>query len=80
MKKTVSTALALAIVLSSFLPFAFGGRAASVGGITGETSRTVEALTLSDGTRTGVEFTTVNFTGYYGTNKVERTFLNGKQV
>ena len=70
MKKTVSTALALAIVLSSFLPFAFGGRAASVGGITGETSRTVEALTLSDGTRTGVELTTVNFTGYYGTNKV----------
>lgn len=41
----------------------------AAGSLTGETSRTTEKITLSDGTDTGVSLTTVSFGGHYGNNK-----------
>ena len=41
--------------------------------ITGETSRTVEYINLADGTETGVKYTTINISGYYGTKVVRAT-------
>ncbi|MDD6095007.1 MAG: phosphodiester glycosidase family protein [Clostridia bacterium] len=70
MKKYISIILAAALFAALFQSPSLFASAASVGSITGETSRTVESVNLSDGTKTGVELTTVNLTGYYGTNKV----------
>ncbi len=37
--------------------------------ITGETSRTNSEITLSDGTKTGVKYTNIKLSGYYGNNR-----------
>ena len=38
--------------------------------VTGETSRVTQGITLADGTDTGVQYTQINMSGYYGNNRV----------
>lgn len=59
----IATAASLAVISPAVT-------ASSVGSITGETSRTTESIKLPNGADSGVLFTTVNFTGHYGSNKV----------
>ncbi len=68
MKKLISIILLCSLLAGLFvLP---ANASSTVGAITGETSRTTEPIKLPNGNNSGVDFTTVNFTGHYGTNKV----------
>lgn len=68
MKKLLSAILVCSLMAALFvLP---SDASSTVGKITGETSRTVEQIKLPNGSNSGVDFTTVNFTGHYGSNKV----------
>ncbi len=67
MRKTVSILIILCII-SALLPLS-GKAMEPIDKITGETSRTMEEITLADGTNTGVMYTNIQLSGYYGNNR-----------
>ena len=67
MKKILSYVLCICCVLSIVLiPMS---AIEPIGTITGETSRTEKEITLADGTKTGVKYTNIKLSGYYGNNR-----------
>ena len=70
-KKLTSLILTLIIILQ-LIPTAVIALGNPVGTVTGESGRFYEEITLSDGTKTGVRYTEMALSGYYGTNKTLR--------
>lgn len=65
-KRFIAVILIIGLMASSM---SFFSGAEPIGQITGETSRTTTELTLSDGTKTGVKYTNIRLSGYYGNNR-----------
>ncbi len=65
-KRFITLMLIIFIAASSF-SFSSGAEPAET--VTGETSRTTTELTLADGTKTGVKYTNIQLSGYYGNNR-----------
>ena len=72
MKRIWSIALSLillsALVLS-LLPVVSGAEENTLYNVTGETGRTSGEITLSDGTKTGVNYTSIQMSGHYGDDR-----------
>ena len=71
LRKLTSLTLTLIIILQ-LIPTAVIALGNPVGTVTGESGRFYEEITLSDGTKTGVRYTEMALSGYYGTNKTLR--------
>ncbi len=68
LKRFAALIICVCVMLSAF-PVAVHS-ADMVPAIRGETSRTTKEIALSDGTKTGVQLTQINISGYYGNNRV----------
>ena len=71
MKKLISLFLSALSLLSS-LSLPALSLSDPVGTVTGESGRFYEEITLANGTKTGVRYTEMALSGYYGTNKTLR--------
>lgn len=69
-KRVFSVILTMSVVFGLVIPLAIHFFATGIGTLTGETSRAAEEIKLPNGASTGVSFTQINLSGYYGSGKV----------